>query len=283
MRLDNGAKIAVIKANAEKYRISSMCSYLKVARSTVYKEKKPKKYDTELDNKVIKIFYENRSVFGTRKLKVELAKQGWRVSRGKIGVIMKKYNLVSKYTLKNKPKHTNNRVNEDPVTNILDRQFNDREILEAVVSDLTYVRVGGIWRYVCFLLDLGCRKILGYAAGNNKDSDLVVKAFYSANCDLRCVQIFHTDRGSEFKNKLIDDIINAFCIKRSLSAKGTPIDNAVAEAMYKVFKTEFVFGENFDNMNDFQLKLFDYVNWYNNVRPHGSLCYMTPNEAFTKL
>jgi putative transposase len=193
---------------------------------------------------------------------------------------MKKYELVSKYTLKNKPKHSTNKVNEDTTANLLNRNFNNREIMEAVVSDLTYVKVGGIWRYTCLLLDLGCRKILGYAAGNNKTAELVVKAFYSANCDLRCVQIFHTDRGSEFKSKLIDDIINAFGIKRSLSAKGTPIDNAVAEAMYKVFKTEFVFQETFDNMDDFQLKLFDYVYWYNNVRIHGSLDYMTPNEAF---
>jgi transposase InsO family protein len=283
MCLDNGAKIEVIRANKGKYKISSMCKYLIVARSTVYKEKKDKKYDTELDNSVIKTFYENRSIFGTRKIKVELAKQGRRVSRGKIGKIMKKYNLVSKYTLKNKPKHTNNKVNEDPTANLLNRQFNDREVLEAVVSDLTYVKVGGIWRYTCLLLDIGCRKILGYAAGNHKDAELVMKAFYSADCDLRCIKIFHTDRGSEFKNKLIDDIINTFGIKRSLSAKGTPIDNAVAEAMYKVFKTEFVFAENFDNMDDFQLKLFDYVNWYNNVRPHGSLNYLTPNEAFTKM
>ena len=60
--------------------------------------------------------------------------------------------------------------------------------------------------------------------------------------DLRQIQLFHTDRGNEFKNKLIDDALKTFNIQRSLSMKGCPYDNAVAEATFKIIKTEFVKG-----------------------------------------
>jgi len=61
--------------------------------------------------------------------------------------------------------------------------------------------------------------------------------------DLRAINIFHTDRGNEFKNKLIEDTLSAFNIKRSLSRKGCPYDNAVAEATFKIIKTEFIKGQ----------------------------------------
>ena len=62
------------------------------------------------------------------------------------------------------------------------------------------------------------------------------------------IQLFHTDRGNEFKNKLIDEALETFKIKRSLSMKGCPYDNAVAEATFKIIKTEFVKGRHFDKL-----------------------------------
>ena len=260
-----------------------MCVLLGMSRSAYYKEKTVKKIDTTAENAVIKIFSDNRCVYGTRKIKKELNKSGVRLSRRKIGKIMKKYHLISKYTLKNKPKTKKETVNEDKIDNLVGRQFQNRTVLEVVVSDLTYVKVAGKWAYICFLFDISCRRIVAFGVSFNKDAELVRKTFYSADCDLRLIGIFHTDRGSEFKNKFIDEIINAFGIKRSLSAKGTPIDNAVAEAMYKVLKTEFIFGESFDSLQHLQLQLFHYVHWYNNVRIHASLYYLTPNQAMFNL
>jgi transposase InsO family protein len=65
----------------------------------------------------------------------------------------------------------------------------------------------------------------------------------STNINLSKVKIFHTDRGNEFKNKIIDEVLEAFKIQRSLSKKGCPYDNAVAEAGYKITKTEFAFNK----------------------------------------
>lgn len=67
-------------------------------------------------------------------------------------------------------------------------------------------------------------------------------------------------------------------MKRSLSEKGTPYDNAVAEATFKTIKTEFVKGRVFSSQQEHNLELFDYVNWFNNVRVHESLDYLTPKE-----
>jgi putative transposase len=90
--------------------------------------------------------------------------------------------------------------------------------------------------------------------------------------------LFHTDRGNEFKNKLIDETLETFQIKRSLSEKGCPYDNAVAEATYKIVKTEFVSNRHFDSLSELTLELSDYINWFNNVRIHGTLGYLTPVE-----
>lgn len=94
--------------------------------------------------------------------------------------------------------------------------------------------------------------------------------------NLSKVKIFHTDRGNEFKNKLIDDLVDAFKITRSLSHKGCPYDNAVAEATYKIFKTEFVMNKTFYSLDQLKFELADYVHWFNNFRIHGSLGYLSP-------
>jgi len=259
-----------------------MCETLGLGRSSYYYKEAVKTVDSELENAVIKEFYLSRECYGTRKLKQQLSRaqnghSGFRVSRRRIGKIMKKYSLVSKHTLKRRKRYKND-ANNDPIPNKAERQFTDRKPLEVVVSDLTYLKCAGRWHYLCLLLDLHGRKIIGSAIGRQKDAKLVRKAFYGVQADLRRINIFHTDRGSEFKNQVIDEIIEAFVITRSLSAKGTPIDNAVAESMYNIVKTEFAFGEEFADYDELELKWFDYVNWYNNVRIHGSLGYLTPAQ-----
>jgi transposase InsO family protein len=87
------------------------------------------------------------------------------------------------------------------------------------------------------------------------------------------------NRGNEFKNKLIDEALETFNFKRSLSLKGYPYDNAVAEATFKVFKTEFVKGRHFDSLEVLELELMDYIHWYNHIRIHGTLSYTSPMDS----
>ena len=134
----------------------------------------------------------------------------------------------------------------------------------------------GKWYYICVIVDLFNREIIGYSAGRHKASDLIYRALSSIKTGLHNINIFHSDRGNEFKNRLIDEVIETFNITRSLSNKGNPYDNAVAEATFKIIKTEFVKNKIFKSLDDLKFQLMDYVNWYNKKRIHGSLKYLSP-------
>ena len=76
----------------------------------------------------------------------------------------------------------------------------------------------------------------------------------------------------------IDNILETFNIERSLSRKGNPYDNAVSEAMNKVLKVEFIYQNKFKTLEELELQLAEYIYWYNNIRIHGSLGYISPAE-----
>ncbi|QDQ02711.1 transposase [Lysinibacillus fusiformis] len=122
------------------------------------------------------------------------------------------------------------------------------------------------WHYVCSFVDLFNREIIGRSAGANKTAELVYQALISIRGNLNDIQMFHTDQRKEFDNKLISKALETFGIQRSLSMKGCPYNNAVGEAMFKVFKIEFANGEHFST-----LELDDTVHWFNTIRIHGTL------------
>ena len=119
---------------------------------------------------------------------------------------MRSNGLVSAYTIK-KYRHYKDKVNNEVQPNLLDRQFDEKAPYEVVVSDLTYVRVGSERNYICILHDLYNREIVGYSCGKHKDAKLVYDAFAKITTNLKNICVFHTDRGSEFKNHLIDDFL----------------------------------------------------------------------------
>ncbi len=190
---------------------------------------------------------------------------------------MKEQGIVSKYTIA-QYKSQKAKCNGSEIDNVLNREFEQDEALKVVVSDLTYVRVDLKWHYTCILVDLYNREIIDYSSGPNKTAALVQRAFASVPYNLSELQLFHTDRGNEFKNQLIEAVLQTFGIERFLSEKGSPYDNAVAEAMFKTIKTEFINGTNFPDQQALDLALFDYVHWFNNIRIHESLDYLTPTE-----
>ena len=122
---------------------------------------------------------------------------------------MRENGLVSNYTVKQfklyKPT-----CNNDPIKNELDRKLEQEKRMNVVVSDLTYVNVAGKWNYICTIIDLYNREIVGYAAGKNKDASLVKKAVNSIRYNLSKINLFHMDRGNEFKNQMIDEVLEAF-------------------------------------------------------------------------
>ena len=239
--------------------------------------------ETVIDQ-VISVFKDSDSNYGSRRIRDELKKLNINLSIPKIRQIMAKNGLYSVYNnAKYKKKQNYNKTNKDDIGNKLDRQFDNKERYEVIVSDLTYVKVAGKWNYICVLIDLFNREIVGHMARPKKDADLVVATIYNSNIPLNKVKMFHTDRGSEFKNNKIDNILQAFGIERSLSNAGNPYDNAVAERTYLTIKREFVRKQNFESLNVLNLKLNKYIKWYNNKRLHSKLNNMSPVEYWNSV
>ncbi|GAC43890.1 transposase and inactivated derivative, partial [Paenibacillus popilliae ATCC 14706] len=93
--------------------------------------------------------------------------------------------------------------NEEATANTLNREFDQTEAKRFVVSDLTCVKVQNRWHYICVLVDLFNREIIGHSVGSHKDAALISRAFATVKGDLHQIRWFHTDRGSEFKNRRI--------------------------------------------------------------------------------
>lgn len=252
-----------------------MCRMLGIPRSSYYYKASEPVSESDLEESVEAIFLDNRKRYGARKIKQTLEQNGTKVSRRRIRRVMKRLNLVSLYQ-ETAFKPYSKGKNEAPIPNHLDRQFDTKQPLEALVTDLTYVRVKNSWAYVCFIIDLYNREIIGLSVGWHKTADLVKQAIQSIPYALTKVNLFHSDRGKEFDNQLIDEVLSAFDITRSLSQAGCPYDNAVAESTYRAFKIEFINQETFHTLDELAIKTMDYVHWWNYHRIHGSLNYQTP-------
>src|SRR5690625_4384616 len=145
-----------------------MCDVLQIPRSTYYYQAKERENNDDTITKlIVQIFKDSRDIYGQRKIKKELQKLAYQVSRRRIGRIMKEQGLVSKYTVA-QFKVSKASVNESKVGNELNREFNSEKPLKVIVSDLTYVRVKQDWHYICVLVDLYNREIIGHSAGPNK-------------------------------------------------------------------------------------------------------------------
>lgn len=236
-----------------------MCNLLKVSRSLVYyhlnqKKSKVSDEDSEIEKHIVRIFHRSRNNYGTRKIKIELSNLGYQISKRRIARTMKENALVSNYTVAQYKVHSKG-CNEAKISNIVDRKFDDRAKLEVAVSDLTYVRVANKWNYIFTLVDLANREVIGYSAGSNKDASLIERALLRCKYSLKDIKIFHSDRGKEYNNVKIDNILETFDIERSLRRKGNPYDNAVSEAMNKVLKVEFIYQNKFEILEELELQL----------------------------
>lgn len=199
----------------------------------------------------------NEGRYGSRKIKASPGRSGVTVSRRRVCRIMRENGPVGAYGRKRFEVHPG-AVNEADVPNVVARGFGGRAPRTHICSDLTYVRVGASWNYVCLLVDLYNREIVGHSAGPRKDARLVKSAFATLSFPISDIE--------------------AFGIERSLSAKGCPYDNAVDESTNRILKAELVHRETFGTTRELRAKLSDYVHWYNNFRIHSTLGCMSPVE-----
>ena len=139
---------------------------------------------------------------------------------------------------------------------ILQQNFTVDVKANVIVADLTYIKVGQKWNYLCVLLELSTRKIGGFSVKLHKIAELVMQALSQIKVPLSSNALFHSPGRKEFDNQSLDSCIEVLDFIRSLSNKGCPYNNTVAEAIFKIIKTEFVQNKVFtDIMNlDNELK-----------------------------
>jgi putative transposase len=267
----------MLKDLSANFEVSFLCDLFNFKRNSFYYRSIRKPRCSKYDQIVIEVFKKSRSIYGSRKVEAQRLREGYIVSRRKVLAVMTFYGLVSKYMFarKFKVKTVGQWVS---VGNLVNRHFSGLSPFEVVVADVTYVYFGKKLYYLCIIMDIATRMIVGHSVDIEIGSKLVASALSSMNLDLSKVKIFHTDRGSEFNNHRINELMSSFGIIRSLSGVSTPLDNAVIESLNNIVKIEWQFGLSIRSLSGFRASWNEYVDWYNNSRIHGSLDYLTPAE-----
>lgn len=164
--------------------------------------------------------------------------------------------------------------------NLLAREFTAKSMNEKWVSDITYFKVKNYGIYMCVIIDLFSRKVVGYRISRKSSTHLATATFRKAFADRGEPKdlMFHSDRGSQYISTAFQDLLRACGVTQSFSFSGRPHDNAVAEAFFSSFKQEETYRRNYTSENDFRKSVEEYILFYNEKRPHATLAYKTPTR-----
>ena len=194
-----------IKDHSELFAVEKMCSLFKVSRGGFYLWMKGIPSNRSIENQMLDIeilaaFEKSKKIYGSPRITRELLKKNINVSRVRVARMMKKAKLRS--IVKKKFKVTTDSTHKFPVPeNILDRDFKPGILGAVWVSDITYIRTRQGWLYLTTVIDLGDRKIIGWALSvTMKAIDTVIPAFKMAQKTRPITQqlIFHSDRGIQY-------------------------------------------------------------------------------------
>ena len=165
--------------------------------------------------------------------------------------------------------------------NLLKREFSAEHPNQIWVSDITYFKINDYWLYFCMILDLFSRRVIGYRMSRNASTHLVTSTFREAY-QARGNPIgltFHSDRGAQYTSATLTELLQKCGAKQSFSATARPHDNAVAEAFFASFKKEEAYRREYTSEQSYRKSVAQYVQFYNELRPHRTLKYKTP-QAF---
>ena len=256
---------------------------MRVSRSAYYawaaaSESKKAAHDKELTAVITSIFTQNRAVYGTRRLKKVLEKQGETVSRRRIGRLMQQAQLRCK--TKRRFKATTDSKHTLPIApNQLDRQFNVDSPDQAYVGDITYISTAEGWLYLAVVIDLYSRHVVGWSMADNMKTTLVNDALIMAIWKRKPKKglLWHSDRGSQYAADSHRKLLKQHGIQQSMSRKGNCWDNAVSESFFHTLKTECVNHEKYASRDEATKSIFDYIEvFYNRQRLHSSIGYLSP-------
>lgn len=153
---------------------------------------------------------------------------------------------------------------------------------EIYVSDITYLSTKEGYSYLSLVTDLYSRKILGYELSRSLDTSSIIRALDRAIEGKEALTgiIHHSDRGTQYCSHEYTEKLQGKGMQISMSAKGNPYENAVAERINGILKQEYLLGQVYSTRIELEKAVKEAINSYNNKRPHLSLGYKTPAAIY---
>jgi putative transposase len=266
-----------------------LCRKLGVTRQGYYAWKQRGKCRRQQDNerlldKVVDIHKSSRETYGYPRVHAALKQQGEPCSRNRVARLMRDYGIQAKMARRFRKHSHRHHLIRAPKNLLLDRGP-VTGANQVWVCDVTYIRVGKDWNYLCTVMDLYTRKVIGWQFARKLDTTVAREALLMAleSYTPQAGAIFHTDQGVEFANKGLKAMLDAHNLLVSKSRKGCCWDNAKMESFYHTLKTEMVYFQSFRHLTEALAYIIDYIHFYNHDRLHSSLNYQSPStyEAMT--
>ena len=263
-----------------KYNVHWLCEAMRVDRGTFYnhifRNKKDNtwyaKHREILREEILKIYEENRQIFGAGKITAILKQKGYRTSEETVAFLMHDMGLQS-------IRHRAKAIYEKEVKakNKVNQQFQTTRPNEVWVSDVTYFRTPYNSYYICVILDLYSRKVIAHRIALNNSTQLVKNTFKDAyeTRQPKGTLIFHSDRDGNYRSKTFCNYLKSLKVTQSFSRAYTPYDNSVVESFFSSLKREELYRTKYRSDKEFKKAVDDYMVFYNSQRPHSNNNYRT--------
>ena len=268
----------------DQYSVHMLCDALCVPRGTFYNYLLRSKrgcawYDKRregLRQKIQTVYDDGRQIYGAGKIAAILKEQGCRVSEQMVRELMQDMGLCSirQGAKKQYDKETKR------CKNYLNQQFTATRPNEIWVSDVTYFCYKEKELYICVIIDLYARMVVGFRIGL-KNSTQLVKSTFKFAYEQRQPQLpilFHTDRGSNYRSNAFCAYLQSLGVTQSFSRAHVPYDNSVMESFFASMKREELYRTKYRSEQELRAAVTGYIKFYNETRPHAKNGYKTPTK-----
>jgi len=229
----------------------------------------------------------NYEVYGVRKMWHAMSRAGWPIGRDQCARLMRKAGIRG-VVRGRKPVTTIATAMEDHLPDLVDRNFRSVAPNRLWVADITYVRTTSGFCYTAFITDTYSRRIVGWATRSTMRTDaLPLEALEHALIAAKDQAlgaldglVHHSDRGSQYLSIKYTEHLAKAGISASVGSAGDAYDNALAETVNGLYKTELIYAKPaWPSVTEVEFQTMNWVHWWNNARLHQGLGYQTPAEA----
>lgn len=261
-------KYKVIYRHREKYSISEMCRFFEVSRSGYYDYVRrmdvPAK-DLPLAEKIRECQSVCRNTYGYRRVHIWLERNGIHCNSKTVLRVMNKYNLLSVIRRKRYVKYGEH-LHRYP--NLLNRNFTAERPNQKWVTDISYIRTRQGFLYLSIIRDLYDNSIVAYKTGSEQNINLVLNTIKAAKRKEKVTAELHlhSDQGFQYTSQAYFKLTQRYGITPSMSRRGNPYDNALAENFFSILKTECIHRVKTETFKDARELIDDYIYFYNNQR-----------------